>query len=146
MSIIASLLLNCSKQASDDMGCGGCGSDGTPQSCRQGHAVRFALMRRATHATPARAARPLCPAAAALAAACLTQPATLRSLLTVGSQVRPPTPSPDPTSNPSMLCHAAQSRRDRVAAKFVEAEFEKCDRLMEVYLRYEGRVAAEEAR
>lgn len=39
-----------------------------------------------------------------------------------------------------------QSRRDRVAAKFVEAEFEKCDRLMEVYLRYEGRVAAEEAR
>ncbi|PRW61313.1 beta-catenin 1 [Chlorella sorokiniana] len=39
-----------------------------------------------------------------------------------------------------------QSRRDRVAAKFVEAEFEKCDRLMEIYDRYEGRVAAEEAR
>lgn len=39
-----------------------------------------------------------------------------------------------------------QSRRDRVAAKFVENEFEKCDRLMELYLRYEGRVAAEEAR
>ena len=41
---------------------------------------------------------------------------------------------------------ARQSRRDRVAAKFVEAEFEKCDRLMEVYFRCEGRVAAEEAR
>jgi len=39
-----------------------------------------------------------------------------------------------------------QSRRDRVAAKFVEAEFEKCDRLMEIYARYEGRVAAEEAK
>jgi beta-catenin-like protein 1 len=33
-----------------------------------------------------------------------------------------------------------------VAAKFVEAEFEKCDRLMELYFRYEARVAAEEAR
>ena len=28
------------------------------------------------------------------------------------------------------------SRRDRVAAKFVEAEFEKCDRLFEVYFRW----------
>ena len=27
------------------------------------------------------------------------------------------------------------SRRDRVAAKFVENEFEKCDRLMELYNR-----------
>ncbi|KAL4421715.1 hypothetical protein ABPG77_002331 [Micractinium sp. CCAP 211/92] len=45
-----------------------------------------------------------------------------------------------------LLNCSKQSRRDRVAAKFVEAEFEKCDRLMEVYLRYEGRVAAEEAR
>jgi beta-catenin-like protein 1 len=39
-----------------------------------------------------------------------------------------------------------QSRRDRVAAKFVENEFEKCDRLMEIYFRYEARVEAEEAR
>lgn len=41
---------------------------------------------------------------------------------------------------------AKQSRRDRVAAKFVENEFEKCDRLMEIYFRYEARVEAEEAR
>lgn len=27
------------------------------------------------------------------------------------------------------------SRRDRVAAKFVESEFEKCDRLLEVYFK-----------
>lgn len=47
---------------------------------------------------------------------------------------------------PSDACWFLQSRRDRVAAKFVEAEFEKCDRLMEIYDRYEGRVAAEEAR
>ena len=47
----------------------------------------------------------------------------------------------------SLLAYIArQSKRDRVAAKFVEAEFEKCDRLMEVYFRCEGRVAAEEAR
>lgn len=38
------------------------------------------------------------------------------------------------------------SRRDRLAAKFVEAEFEKIDRLMEIYTEYEGRVAAEEKR
>ena len=36
------------------------------------------------------------------------------------------------------------SRRDRVAAKFVENEFEKCDRLAEVYLRMLTRVQAEE--
>ncbi|EFN51521.1 hypothetical protein CHLNCDRAFT_27908, partial [Chlorella variabilis] len=41
---------------------------------------------------------------------------------------------------------AKQTRRDRVAAKFVENEFEKCDRLMEIYFRYEARVIAEEAR
>lgn len=35
-------------------------------------------------------------------------------------------------------------RRERVAAKFVESEFEKCDRLMEMFLRYSGRVAARE--
>ena len=29
-------------------------------------------------------------------------------------------------------------RRERVAAKFVEAEFEKCDRLMELYFRCGG--------
>ncbi len=39
-----------------------------------------------------------------------------------------------------------QARRDRVAAKFVENEFEKCDRLMELYFRYEERVLNEEAR
>ena len=36
------------------------------------------------------------------------------------------------------------SRRDRVAAKFVENEFEKCDRLMELYNRYLTRVLAEQ--
>ena len=53
-----------------------------------------------------------------------------------------PAPYPDPAVAPVPV----QSRRDRVAAKFVENEFEKCDRLMEVYFRYEARVAAEEAR
>lgn len=38
------------------------------------------------------------------------------------------------------------SRRDRVAAKFVESEFEKIDRLMEIYTEYQGRMAAEEKR
>ena len=38
------------------------------------------------------------------------------------------------------------SRRDRVAAKFVENEFEKCDRLAEVYLRLVAQVRAEEVR
>ncbi len=33
-----------------------------------------------------------------------------------------------------------------MAAKFVENEFEKVDRLMELYERYEGRVLAEERR
>ena len=41
---------------------------------------------------------------------------------------------------------ARGSRRDRVAAKFVENEFEKVDRLMELYGRYTTRVAAEERR
>ena len=36
------------------------------------------------------------------------------------------------------------SRRDRVASKFVENEFEKCDRLMEIYLRLVSRVRDEE--
>lgn len=36
------------------------------------------------------------------------------------------------------------SRRDRVAAKFVENEFEKCDRLAEIYLRMAARIRAEE--
>lgn len=36
------------------------------------------------------------------------------------------------------------SRRDRVAAKFVENEFEKCDRLMELYNRYLTKVVAEQ--
>ena len=38
------------------------------------------------------------------------------------------------------------SRRDRVAAKFVENEFEKCDRLMELYNRYLTKVLAEQVR
>ena len=41
---------------------------------------------------------------------------------------------------------ARGSRRDRVAAKFVENEFEKVDRLMELYGRYGARVMAEERR
>ena len=36
------------------------------------------------------------------------------------------------------------SRRDRVAAKFVENEFEKCDRLLEIFTRRSARVAAAE--
>ena len=32
------------------------------------------------------------------------------------------------------------SRRDRLAAKFVESEFEKCDRLIELFDRYQKRV------
>ena len=39
---------------------------------------------------------------------------------------------------------ARGSRRDRLAAKFVENEFEKCDRLMELYSRYHQRVRAAE--
>ena len=41
---------------------------------------------------------------------------------------------------------ARGSRRDRVAAKFVENEFEKVDRLMELHGRYTTRVATEERR
>lgn len=41
-------------------------------------------------------------------------------------------------------CLARGSRRDRVCAKFVESEFEKCDHLMELYTRYDARVRAEE--
>eukprot|EP00884_Botryococcus_braunii_P022430 jgi/Botrbrau1/8871/Bobra.50_2s0027.1 len=41
---------------------------------------------------------------------------------------------------------ARGSRRDRLAAKFVENEYEKCDRLMEIYSRYTRRVEAEEER
>ena len=33
-------------------------------------------------------------------------------------------------------------RRERVAAKFVESEFEKCDRLMELYFRSEIKICA----
>lgn len=39
---------------------------------------------------------------------------------------------------------ARGSRRDRVCAKFVENEFEKCDHIMELYTRYVSRVRAEE--
>lgn len=45
----------------------------------------------------------------------------------------------------SLLNNLARgSRRDRVCAKFVENEFEKCDHIMELYTRYTGRVRAEE--
>lgn len=45
----------------------------------------------------------------------------------------------------SLLNNLARgSRRDRVCAKFVENEFEKCDHMMELYTRYTGRVRAEE--
>lgn len=71
----------------------------------------------------------------------------------------PHVPSPGHATTPAALarciltlwaglspCSSPQSRHDRVAAKFVEAEFEKCDRLVELFFRYEARVAAEEAR
>ncbi|KAF6145035.1 hypothetical protein GIB67_013386, partial [Kingdonia uniflora] len=35
------------------------------------------------------------------------------------------------------------SRRDRLLSKFVESEYEKIDRLMELYTRYSDRVKAE---
>lgn len=45
-------------------------------------------------------------------------------------------------------CHRAGlrqgPRRDRLGAKFVESEFEKVDRLMELFVKYEGQVAAAE--
>ena len=37
-----------------------------------------------------------------------------------------------------------KGRMERVAAKFVEAEFEKCDRLLEIFHRYQSRVSSEE--
>ncbi|GAX82009.1 hypothetical protein CEUSTIGMA_g9437.t1 [Chlamydomonas eustigma] len=37
-------------------------------------------------------------------------------------------------------------RRERLAAKFVESEFEKCDRLMELFFRYAARVSTQEAK
>ncbi|EIE25166.1 DUF1716-domain-containing protein [Coccomyxa subellipsoidea C-169] len=47
----------------------------------------------------------------------------------------------------SLLNNLARgSRRDRVCAKFVENEFEKCDHIMELYTRYDARVRAEEER
>ncbi|KIY93572.1 Beta-catenin-like protein 1 [Monoraphidium neglectum] len=47
----------------------------------------------------------------------------------------------------SLLQHVTKAGlRDRVAAKFVESEFEKADMLVEVMFRYEERVAAVEAR
>lgn len=39
-----------------------------------------------------------------------------------------------------------QGRKERVAAKFVEAEFEKCDRLLETFQSYQARVTSEEVR
>ena len=39
-----------------------------------------------------------------------------------------------------------KGRRERVAAKFVESEFEKCDRLLEMFQRYHARVSTEESR
>ncbi|GBF90342.1 hypothetical protein Rsub_02448 [Raphidocelis subcapitata] len=47
----------------------------------------------------------------------------------------------------SLLQHVTKAAlRDRVAAKFVEAEFEKTDMLVEIMFKYEDRVAAAEAR
>ena len=55
--------------------------------------------------------------------------------------MRPIPPSANATQ------HATKpALRDRVAAKFVEAEFEKADALIEVTFKYEERVAAAEAR
>ena len=36
------------------------------------------------------------------------------------------------------------SKRDRVSSKFVENEFEKCDRLMEIFARYHQRVEVQQ--
>ena len=36
------------------------------------------------------------------------------------------------------------SLRDRVSSKFVENEFEKCDRLMEIFARYFERVGVQQ--
>lgn len=56
-------------------------------------------------------------------------------------------PRPAPLAPPPLTQGVSKaSRRDRVAAKFVENEFEKCDRLMELFFRYRGRVGAEERR
>ncbi len=38
------------------------------------------------------------------------------------------------------------SKRDRVSSKFVENEFEKCDRLMEIFARYNERVGAQQVK
>lgn len=46
----------------------------------------------------------------------------------------------------TLQCLDKGSRRDRVLAKFVENEFEKADRLMEIYDSVASRVGAEEAR
>lgn len=44
------------------------------------------------------------------------------------------------------LSSGDQGRKERVASKFVEAEFEKCDRLLEMFHRYHSRVSSEESR
>lgn len=37
----------------------------------------------------------------------------------------------------SCVCASCRPKRERVAAKFVENEFEKCDRLMELFYTYQ---------
>lgn len=71
-------------------------------------------------------------------------------------QAAPPLPGRPPPDGPAPLLpllpapaeglEGTPAKRDRVAAKFVEAEFEKCDRLLEVYFRYAARVSAGEQR
>ena len=46
----------------------------------------------------------------------------------------------------SLLKFAADERLDRLVSKFVDDDFEKIDRLVELYLRYRDRVAAVDAR
>ena len=43
-------------------------------------------------------------------------------------------------------CVTSENHRERIAAKFVENEFEKCDRLMEIFFRCQENVFAEESR
>lgn len=44
------------------------------------------------------------------------------------------------------ICLEDESSRDRLLAKFVESEYEKCDRVIEIMIKYAARVSSEEHR
>ncbi len=44
------------------------------------------------------------------------------------------------------ICLEDESSRSRLMAKFVESEYEKCDRIVEIMIKYAGRVSSEEDR